>query len=238
MKPGTLYGIGVGPGDPELITIKAVRALERVDVVYAAASTKNDYSVALDIARPYLSKHPRIETLGFPMTRDEAVLEKAWRENAQAVAATLAQGNHAAFLTLGDPLLYSTFGYLLRTLKERHPEVVCQIIPGITSFQAAAARTQTILAESGENIVVTSGVGRNETLKTILQKVDNAVILKTYRDFDRICDTLEELDLARGAVLVSRCGQEGERIEHDVMGLRGEKMPYLSLLIVKRSGSR
>lgn len=233
---GTLYGIGVGPGDPDLITLKAVRVLEKVDVIYGASSTKNDYSLAMSIAREYLKKDVHTEFLKFPMTRQADTLEQAWEDNTDRVAETLKKGQNAAFLTLGDPLIYSTFGYLLQTMKKKYSELACEIIPGITSFQAAAALTGTILTESGENLWVMSGVDDQARLQELIDRADNAVILKTYRDYDRICQTLRQLDLDRHAVLISQCGQEGQRIEYDLNALRGEKLPYLSLIIMKKKG--
>ena len=235
---GKLYGIGVGPGDPELLTLKAVRALKEVDVVFAASSTKNNYSFALTVAEPYLKESCRVLHLGFPMTRDKEVLEKAWDENADLVVETLADGENAAFLTIGDPLIYSTFGYLLKTLRRRGDDLPIEIIPGITSYQAAAARTETVLTESGENLLITSGVADSPSLIDSLSKADNAVILKTYRQFDDLCDTLDGLGLAKKAVLVSSLGQSGERVEKDITCVRGQKLPYLSLLLVKKNGAR
>lgn len=236
MKPGILYGIGVGPGDPELITLKAVRALENVDVVFAASSTRNDYSVALSIAEKYLKNNARVEYFGFPMTRDQSVLEEAWRRNAERTAEVIKRGENAAFITIGDPLLYSTFGYILRMMQECFPDISCEIIPGITSYQAAAALTGTILAESGENLMVVSGITGGDDLRNQLTRSDNAVILKTYKQFDQILDVLSELDLENKAVLVSHCGQDGQRVEYDVGSRRGQNVPYLSLMIVKKKG--
>ena len=234
MSTGTLFGIGVGPGDPELLTVKAVRALEKVDVVFAACSTKNQYSHALSIAHPHLKNGVEIRFLGFPMTQDPQELEDAWAENARLTAEVLDAGKDAAFLTLGDPMVYSTFGYLLRTLRKQNGHYKIEIIPGVTSYQAAAARTETILAESCQNLVITSGVGRDDRLKEMLNRSDNMIIMKTYKDFDWIADTLEAEGLAEAATLISSCGHEDERVEKDVLKLRGQKLPYLSLMIVKK----
>ena len=110
MKYGTLYGIGVGPGDPELITLKAMKILRKVAVVFAAASTKNNYSLAVDIASAHLPKDVPVKFIGFPMTRDKEILKTAWQDNARKVAEPLKKGKDVAFITLGDPMTYSTFG--------------------------------------------------------------------------------------------------------------------------------
>ena len=157
MKYGTLYGIGVGPGDPELITLKALKTLGRVAVVFAAASSGNKYSLAVEIASPHLKEGVPVVHLGFPMTRDKMRLAEAWAENGEKVAETLKNGKDAAFITLGDPLTYSTFGYILETIRETYPDIPIKIIPGITSYQAGAAAAGHILVEGDESLVVSSG---------------------------------------------------------------------------------
>ena len=230
---GILYGIGVGPGDPELLTLKAVRALGEVDVVFAAASTKNDYSTALSIARPHLREDVRVENLGFPMTKDKDALEAAWQKNAEIVARELDQGLNGAFLTLGDPLTYSTYGYLQRTLLTLDPDARLQAIPGITSFHAAAARIGLVLAESKESLLITSGVADPQALEAQLDVADNAVILKAYKNFEEIRATLERLRLDDKTVLVSRLGLEGESILTDIKDAPA-KPHYFSLALVKK----
>jgi len=231
---GTLYGIGVGPGDPELLTLKAVRVLGEVDVIFAAASTKNDYSTAYSIAEPHLKKNVRVEQLGFPMTKDADVLEAAWKANAEIVAAALAKGENAAFLTLGDPLTYSTYGYLQRTLLIMDPTIKLQAIPGITSFHAAASKIGLVLAESKESLLITSGVTDPDKLEAQLDVADNAVILKAYKNFEDIRATLEKLRLDDKTVLVSRLGMDGETILMDIKD--APKTPhYFSLALVKKN---
>ena len=145
---GTLYAVGVGPGAPDLLTLRAVEALRQVDVILAAASPRNDYSRALETARPHLRPDVRLQRLEFPMTHDKATLRAAWEKAAGITRNVLRGGENAAFLTIGDPLVYSTFGYLLKTLRQLDDSLPVEIIPGITSFHAAAARTRTILCES------------------------------------------------------------------------------------------
>jgi len=229
---GTLYGIGVGPGDPDLITLKAIKTLQKVDVVLAAASTRNEASLALSIARPHLGQETKTLRLNFPMTRDAAVLENAWRENAATVADILDAGKSAAFLTLGDPLTYSTFGYLLRVLA-LHTDAPVEVIPGITSYQAAAAFTGRVLVESGENLAVVSGVADEATLTRVLENSQCAVILKAYKNLPTIRRVLAKLGLGDACVFVTRLGLEGEEI---ITGLDNlpEKPSYYSLLLVRR----
>lgn len=234
-KTGTLYGIGVGPGDPELITLKALKVLQRVPHIFASCSSKNSYSLALNIVRCHLNG-AGIEHLPFPMTRDPQVLQEAWEKNAARVLEVLDAGSDAAFVTLGDPLTYSTFGYLLKTLKRLQPGVRVVTIPGITSYSAAAALTHTPLTEGEESFSLVSGAQGAARLREVADKSDNIVMLKTYRNFGEIYRTLEELDLLDRAVCISRCGLDGETVVENLRDLKEESMPYLSMIIIKKKG--
>lgn len=235
IKTGTLYGIGVGPGDPELITLKAVKVLHRVPHIFAACSTKNSYSLALSIVRCHLNG-AGIEHLPFPMSKDPQVLASAWEENARRVLEVLDAGSDAAFVTLGDPLTYSTFGYLLKTLKRLQPEVRIVTIPGITSYSAAAALTHIPLTEGEESFYLVSGALGAAKLREVIEKSDNIVILKTYRYFDEIYQTLEEMDLLDRTTCISRCGLDGETVVENLRDLKGRELPYLSMVIIKKQG--
>jgi precorrin-2/cobalt-factor-2 C20-methyltransferase len=232
---GTLYGIGVGPGDPELITLKALKVLQRVDHIFASCSTKNNYSLALSIVRSHLNG-AGLEPLPFPMTRDPQTLQAAWESNARRVLEVLGAGVDAAFVTLGDPLTYSTFGYLLKTVKRLNPGTRIITIPGITSYAAAAALTHLPLTEGEESFFVVSGAMGAARLREVLDKTDNIVMLKTYRHFDDIYRALEELNLLDRATCISRCGLEGETVVDDLRSLKGAPLPYLSMIIIKKKG--
>ncbi len=233
---GHLYGIGVGPGDPELLTIKAAGVLGRVDLILAASSTKNDDSLALDIARPHLKPDARIIRLGFPMSRNEGTLQSAWEENARLVLKELEQGHDAAFITLGDPLLYSTFAYLLRTLRSLAPEQAVTIIPGITSFQAVAAATETVLAESAQNLLILPGIRNAAELRRSLEGADNAVILKAYTNFSAIRDELRTLPTKAHCVFASRMGMKEQFITRS-LDEAPDNPTYLSLMLLTKNES-
>jgi precorrin-2/cobalt-factor-2 C20-methyltransferase len=234
-KTGTLYGIGVGPGDPELITLKALKVLHRVPHIFAASSTKNDYSLALSIVRCHLNG-AGIEHLPFPMSKDSQVLTTAWEDNARRVLEVLDAGSDAAFVTLGDPLTYSTFGYLLKTLKRLRPQMHIITIPGITSYHAAAALTHIPLTEGEESFYLVSGAMGADKLREVIDKSENIVMLKTYRHFDEIYRVLEEMDLLDRTTCISRCGLEGETVVENLRDLKERKLPYLSMVIIKKKG--
>ena len=230
---GILYGVGVGPGAPDLLTLRAVRVLGEVDVILAAASPRNDFSAALDTARPHLRPDVRVERLEFPMTRDKAVLREAWRVAAQTTRGVLESGQSAAFLTIGDPLVYSTFGYLMRTLGECAPHLRVEVVPGITSFQAAAARTRTVLCENGETLRIIPGINSRQSLEESLQESDTAVILKAYRNLPAIAEALDATHRLDSCLLASHVEQPAESVRQGLGGLEGTP-PYMSLILSRK----
>lgn len=230
---GVLYGVGVGPGAPDLLTLRAVNVLGKVDVILAAASPRNDYSAALETARPHLRPDVRMLRLEFPMTRDRAVLHEAWRVAAEETQKVLEGGENAAFLTIGDPLVYSTFGYLMQTLGQRAPHLPVEIIPGITSIQAAAARTGTILCENSETLRVIPGINSREELEKALDGADTAVILKAYRNLPAIVDALRATDRLDSCMLASHVEQPAERLRQGI-DLEEGTPPYMSLVISRK----
>ncbi len=234
---GTLYGIGVGPGDPELLTLKAVRILKEVSHVFTAASSKNDYSVAFDIVRDHLHADTPVDKLNFPMTFNPESLENAWRDNCRKVVQVLEEGKDAAFLTIGDPLTFSTFIYLMRKIRHRLPNAPITVVPGITSFQAAAASANVPLAEGEETITIISGAKGGERFREAVHASENLVLMKTYKHFQDILGEIKDAGLEKNCCFVSRCGQNGQMVETDFDKLQGMEQPhYLSLMIVKKRG--
>ena len=233
-KIGTLYGLGVGPGDPELLTLKAVRLLGEVDLVFTAASPGNDYSLAQRIAAPHLKPGIEVRRLDFPMVGAGPDLASAWRANASEIAAELKAGLSAAFLTLGDPSTYSTYGYVLPYLAELLPPGHLVTVPGITSYQLAAARANQPLVSGLESLTIISGVEDPENFSGLLDLSDNVAILKTYRSYDSIQDLLKKKNLLDRAVLYSKVGLPGEEIRADLDRRPVTGPPYLSLMIVKK----
>ncbi|MDR0548289.1 MAG: precorrin-2 C(20)-methyltransferase [Deltaproteobacteria bacterium] len=233
---GTFYGLGVGPGDPDLITIKAVKILNQVDVVFTAASSGNEYSFASQIGLKYLKSGVEPRNLPFPMTEDETVLRLAWRDNATEVADVLRSGRSAAFLTLGDCLTYSTYAYLLPLLTEIIPEAPIVSVPGVTSYQIAAARLNRPLVMAKESLAILSGGGDETRFEKALDHSDNVVIMKMGRGRDRIVETLKKKNLAVKTALVSQLGLAEEKIVDGLDRDLSDPPTYFSLLLVtKRS---
>jgi precorrin-2/cobalt-factor-2 C20-methyltransferase len=236
-KIGTLFGIGVGPGDPDLITLKAAKVLGQVDIVFAAASTKNHHSLAMSIARPHISSATPVELLHFPMTRNRSETRRAWEANAQRIVAELAAGRDAAFLTLGDSLTYSTFGYLMAYVKAAAPHVEVLTVPGITSYQAAASRLNATLVEGEGSLMVVSGATGGDRLRSLAEKPDTVVFLKAYRNLDDICSALDESGQYPYCVAVKNCGRPSEEVVADLDELCRQKPDYWTLIIAKKRAS-
>ena len=234
-KQGTLYGIGVGPGDPELMTIKAVNVLKTVDVVFTASSTKNSFSLAVDIARPYLPADVDVRSLSFPMTSDKNTMKEAWRENAVAILDVLDKGHDAAFLTLGDPMTYSTFGYILQDIQAMQPDVSIVTVPGITSYQAAAARMNVPLVEAEESLLLTSGAYGGGNVRKFSDCAENVVLLKAYKNVKDIARALEESDMITNSRAIKKCGREGEEIIKDIRTLAESEPDYWTLILAKQN---
>jgi precorrin-2/cobalt-factor-2 C20-methyltransferase len=233
-KLGTLYGIGVGPGDPDLITLKAVKILKRVDMVFAAASTKNPHSLALSIARPHIPQDTPVELLHFPMTRDRSATRRAWEANSLRIVAVLESGRDAVFLTLGDSLTYSTFGYLMKHVQAAAAHIDVQTVPGITSYQAAASRLNTPLVEGEGSLMILSGATGGDRLRSLSRKPETVVFLKAYRNLQDICAAIEESGQYPHCAAVKNCGQPNEEVVVDIEALCRQKPDYWTLIIARQ----
>jgi precorrin-2/cobalt-factor-2 C20-methyltransferase len=231
---GTFYGIGVGPGDPELITVKAASVLAGCTHVFVPKAEIGKDSTALDIAYRYLNPSAQIHAHTFPMTTDRKLLAQYWREAAVEVAGVLKQGEDACFLTLGDCLLYSTYIYLLKELQAICPDAPVVTIPGINSFSAAAALTRFPLGEGKEPIHIVPAADDLESVHDALKHGGTVVLMKVGSRLEEIIKILTACGLLDQAVFVSRAGQAGQRIVTDLRKLEGEAVQagYLSIILV------
>lgn len=229
---GKFFGLGVGPGDPELVTIKAVNILKKADVVIAPETATGKGSVAYDIVRDYIEDENKVRFQVFPMTYDTKILDESWEKNMKEIMELLHDGKNVAFITLGDPMVYSTYGYVMKRIEGQGIEV--QTIPGITSFCAAASRLGIPLSEANETIAIIPAAYKCERFDEILNVADNIVLMKPSRGFKNTVEKLEEHDLVEDTVLISKCGHVDEKIAYDISSLKNEKIDYLSMLIAKK----
>lgn len=230
----TVYAVGVGPGDPELVTRKAERILRGADVILAPVSNPAEASVALGTIREFIDEaRQEVIVHQFPMTSDRARLVPAWQEAAALIAAHAEAGRSVAFITIGDPLFYSTFIYLLRILREQWPQLPIDIVPGISSINAAAAEAALPLVEGDERMVVIPATAGIEVIKTALETYETVVLLKVKPLFSAIVELLRATGREQRVVFVERVGSPRQQVLTDFGEIAAHAPDYLSLMIIK-----
>lgn len=235
---GVLYGLGVGPGDPELITLKALRILQSVPHLFVTARGSRP-SLAARIAAPYIDPgRQQVHLLPFPAAGSPADMDAAWRAHARRIAATVQAGQSAAFLTEGDPLFYGSFAHILTHLAALDPPVPVQVVPGVTSVTACAARVAAPLVVREGSLAVVPASAPLERIRQALAAFEGVAILKPGDRLDALLDLLAETGRLGQAVCIQRCGQPGERVVHSVAALRGQSLDYFSLILVPGGGQR
>lgn len=227
MTRGILYGLGVGPGDPELLTVKAVRILREADVI-AVPDKGSGEKTALNIVKDYVADKPLLPCIT-PMVRDQQVLDASHDEIAGNICALLEEGKTVAFITLGDPTVYATYMYVHRRVLARGYEAV--LVPGVTSFCAVAARLNTSLCEQSERLLIVPA--SHKDIDDCLDVDANLVFMKAGREIGALKEKLASRGLLDRASLVANCGMEGEQVwEH--FGDMPENTGYFSVVVVKR----
>ncbi|HJV34424.1 precorrin-2 C(20)-methyltransferase [Geomonas sp.] len=231
-----IYAVGVGPGDPELLTRKAERILRSVDVICAPTGAAEAASYALSIVEEFIDRS-RQEVLVqvFPMVKDQQGLDPFWEQAADQVAERVAAGKDVAFITIGDPFLYSTYLYIHRILLAKYPDIKIEVIPGISSILASSAISNTPLGLAKERIAILPATYENAELKRTLEEFDTVILMKVNRVFDRVYAVLKELGLEKRAAFVRRVGSSEEEVHFDLAALLGKKLDYLSMLIVRKN---
>ena len=231
---GRFYGVGVGPGDPELLTLKALRILQEVPLICTPRSVTSAESYAFDIVRGFLDEQKQeIIRIPFPVD-DEAGEAEVWRNAADTVGGHLSQGKAVAFLTEGDPMLYSTFSYVLDSITSGYPDVTVEIIPGVSSVMAAAASAGVPLVTHGQRLVILPAVYGIDDLSEAIANYDTIVLMKVNRTLLQALANLEQLGLAGKGIYVRRASTDREEVVRDLSKLSEEDLDYFSLLIIKR----
>ncbi len=231
---GRLYGVGVGPGDPELVTLKAQRVLQSVPLVCVPQADASADSFALSIARSFIDTD-RQEILRFAFPTDDAdAAADVWETAAATLAGRLQQGQDAAFITEGDPMLFSTFSYVLESIKTNYPEIAVEIIPGVSSVMAAAARARVPLVTHGQRLAILPAVYGIDDLREAIANYDTIVLMKVNRVLLDALANLESLGLAGKGIYVRRATTAREQVVQDLRQLTAEDLDYFSLLIIKR----
>ena len=224
------YGIGVGVGDKENITLKAVKRLGEVDVIILPEAKSGEGSTAFEIIKNYVKKDIEQVFLEFPMIKDVEARKIFRKNNADKINKLLSEGKNVAFLTIGDPMTYSTYTYVLEHISD---DVEVETIAGITSFNSIAARLNIPLMIGDEDLKVVS-VNRKTDVYKEIENNQNLVLMKISRDFEKIKKAIIETGNKENIVIVSNCGKENEEIITDIENV--ESVHYFSTLILKKQG--
>jgi precorrin-2/cobalt-factor-2 C20-methyltransferase len=237
-----LYIIGTGPGDPELLTVKAIHALKKCSVFVAPKSTFNGNSTALSIVKQAIDTTDKeIIELHFPMkkinigTEPDAEVREAWHNAARKVLSLLAQGKDVAFPTLGDPAVYSTGYYLYENIIEINPQAKVKFIAGITAMSSCSAATAVPVCLGDEMLAIIPATFKDHRLRQTLETFDTVVLMKVHRVIPHICKLLKDLGLLQKSILVERAGMEDERVILDLSTI-SEPPHYFSTIIVRTKG--
>ncbi|WP_371504368.1 precorrin-2 C(20)-methyltransferase [Nitrosopumilus adriaticus] len=238
--PG-LIGIGVGPGDVELLTVKAVKAIQNADIIMCPASNEERPSIALSVVSPIIdkSKNQKIVKLIFPMTKDKDILEDTWKRNAKIMAETVLTGKNVVYLTVGDPFLYSTWIYMHKDLKENYPEMDISVIPGIVSMFTFASKVGVSVAEGAEKVAIIPSCYDLSSVKEIAKHSESMIFLKDGRYFDQVIQVLRESGFPDDSIFAigQDLGTDKEIIRKMTLGEVNDDTlttKYFSILVVKR----
>jgi len=236
-----LIGIGVGPGDPDLLTVKAVKAIQNADIIMCPASKEDRPSIALSVVSSLIdkSKNQEIVKLIFPMTKDKDVLEQTWKKNAKIMAEKVLLGKNVVYLTVGDPYLYSTWIYMYKDLKENYPEMDISVIPGIVSIFTFASKVGISIAEGAEKVAIIPSCYDLSSVKEIAKHSETMVFLKDGRYFDQVINVLKESGFPDDSIFAigQDLGTENEIIRKLTLGEVNDDTlttKYFSILVVKR----
>jgi precorrin-2/cobalt-factor-2 C20-methyltransferase len=231
---GRLIGVGVGPGEPELLTLKGLRALREADEVFVPVADTGEVGRAERIVQAHLDPG-RITRLLFALSDDERARARNWENAAREASEVLREDKTCAFATIGDPNVYSTFTYLARTVRRYVPEVEIETVPGITAMQDLAARSGTVLLEGDERLALLPFTAGENPLQNALSEFETVVCYKGGSRLREVLEAAEEIERLEGAIYGSRLGMEGEEVvwASEMVGREGR---YLSTLIFTSRG--
>ncbi len=233
---GKIYGIGVGPGDPELLTLKAYRVLKEADTLCIPKSKTEKDSLALSIVKSIVEKDFEVVELLFPMTHDREVLRQHWDLAASRMADKAREGKNVAFITIGDPMFYSTYAYVVERFKRYHKDIPVETIPGITAFAACSSIINEPLTEAHEKLAVIPAAYGIESIRKALEDYDNVVLMKINRLYDEVAGLLKETGLLGKAVYISRAGYPDQFYTTDIESMIGKEKDYMSIMIIRKAG--
>jgi len=236
-----LFCVGCGPGDPELLTIRALNLIQEADVIFVPTSKLNKPSIALSIVEKHLKKTTEVINLVFPMIKDRDSLKEYWKKNAFEIVQMVRARKKTLYLTVGDPSLYSTWIYIHKELKRNYQDIEIEIIPGITSIFAFAAEAKISLVEGDENLSIVPACYDLNKVKNTVKSSDTIVFLKDGRYFDNVIEMLSDTgfsDESKIAIAQDVSTEENILEIKSLKDIKGKKQPsskYFSIMVVKRN---
>ncbi len=229
---GTLYGVSVGTGDPELITVKGQRLLQQVPVIAFPQGVNGKQGLAQKIIAPWITPKQKKLHLYFPYLQDEKQLKKAWQEASETVWQYLHQGMDVAFACEGDISFYSTFTYLAQTLSKNYPQVTIKTIPGVSSPMATASVLGLPLTLRSQNLAILPALYNVAELDQVLSWADVIVLLKVSSVYSQVWQKLDSLDLLDHAFIVERATQAEEKVYQNLRDQPTLDLSYFSVMII------
>ncbi len=233
MQLGILYGISVGTGDPELITVKGLRILQTADIVTFPQGIGHKLGVAEKIISQWLKPQQPTIALDFPYVREQDILESAWNKSAKIVWQYLQKGKNVAFACEGDVSFYSTFTYLASTLKQLHPEAIIKTVPGVSSPTAAASDLQIPLTVSNQRLTILPAIYTVADLETALDSAEVVVLLKVSSVYQQVWQILHKRGLLESSWIVEKASCSDRKIYSNLQLHPNLKLSYFSLLLIQ-----
>lgn len=230
------YGIGTGPGDSSLVTVKAVNTLKNLDILYTPESKKGGESLALSIVDEYLPESLEIKSRHFPMSFNGTEKIQVWNSVSGEIVEDVKKGKNVGFVTLGDPMIYSTYVYVMERLME---EIEVETIPGISSFSNIASNQNFPLVMDTDPLIVIPCTMEENKIDEALEKYDCLVLMKVYKKINMVIDKLKKHDLIDHAILVSNSSQEKEEVFTNLRDEHiDEKISYFSTILVNKNRNK
>lgn len=236
---GSFTGVGVGPGPSGLITVNGCKAILNSDKVLIPRAKGYKESRALTCIRDLELPESKIIFVDYPMTNEEEVLDSIYDDIAEKIIAHLRDGLKLAYITIGDPYIYSTYIYTVHALREKFPGIAISTIPGISSFQALASAMNVPLALGKERILVLPCPESADELRSLVEQYDNVVLMKIGDRFEWVCGLLRTMGILPYCTLGKRIGLDGELLTQTLGGLDGATNPgYLSVMLIRKDHPR
>ncbi|MBR8701075.1 Cobalt-precorrin-2 C(20)-methyltransferase [Fusobacterium sp. DD29] len=228
------YGIGVGVGDPEQLTVKAINILKKLDVVIVPEAKKDEGSTAYEISKEYLKPGVDLVFMEFPMLKNPLDRVEGRKANTRVVEKLLDEGKNVGFLTIGDSMTYSTYVYILENLQDKYKKQV-ETVPGISSFADMSSRFNFPIVMGDESLKIVS-INENTDIEKELNDTDNIVFMKVSRNFDKLKEALAKTGNMNNVIMVSNSGKDTEKVFYDISNLTKEDIPYFTTMIFKKGG--